>query len=383
MGEPGNVVEILRNQRDVIEREVGFGRLGWGTGQSPTRIYLHRSDGLGNRHTWDEAIEWLKLAATRFKEVFEPRLLALAAPAVSRSRSRTVPRSANASRQARGGAPIGATSPPPEHTLTSPAHANRLSRSDGRSIETCFSRLADRYELAVERPASAYGSAWTLQSQPQAHGEHRYRYAYALWWGDREPLLVDTVAWVPPNPSTGDTQRGRRPTLGYCRNRSQHDWGHGGLLILNLFAYRATDPDALKRVRRDTAVGPHNDQVLTALAPFSAKAVAAWGSRGCLHHRSTEIRQLLPQLQRIIGSADQPTTTAEGEPFHPRRLPITCTLSDHCLLLLSAESPGRARATIVAIRLPERRIAAHVSTTLASGGWIARSAAHALEGVLP
>jgi hypothetical protein len=127
------------------------------------------------------------------------------------------------------------------------------------------------------------------------------------------------------NPSTGDTDNKPRPTLGYCRNRTRLDWNHGGLLILNLFAYRATDPDALYRLPREVCVGSWNDQILLDLAPRCALAVAAWGHRGSLHSRSREVTALLPDLRAVV-NRDGQRTGGGGEPSHPRWLPTTPVL---------------------------------------------------------
>jgi hypothetical protein len=70
-----------------------------------------------------------------------------------------------------------------------------------------------------------------------------YRYAFGRWWGDQD--LGATAVWVLLNPATGDTEQRRRPTLERCITWSR-EAGHAGLVIVNLFAFRATDPRDLR-----------------------------------------------------------------------------------------------------------------------------------------
>jgi hypothetical protein len=181
--------------------------------------------------------------------------------------------------------------------------------------------------LVNERPPSAYGSAWALLSSKQPDGWSRYRYAYALWWDkNARPTLRESVAWVLLNPIGSDSiERRRRPTLGYCRHRTKQ-WGYGGLVIINLFAYRADRPEALDLLPRQDAVGPANDRVLNEVPRACAVTVAAWGGRGSLWQRSQEARRLIDNLH-CVADDEGPVVTGRGEPCHPRRLPARGTLS--------------------------------------------------------
>ncbi|WP_104525490.1 DUF1643 domain-containing protein [Blastococcus atacamensis] len=141
-----------------------------------------------------------------------------------------------------------------------------------------------------------------------------FRYAFGRWWGD--PDLPSTVVWVLLNPATGDTERRRRPTLDRCIGRSR-DMGATGLLIVNLFAYRHTDP----RMIRSTAdpVGPAGDDALRAFTGAAATTVAAWGSHGSWRGRSSHVAPLLADPV-CLG------TTAGGEPRHPLYVPADAPL---------------------------------------------------------
>ena len=132
-----------------------------------------------------------------------------------------------------------------------------------------------------------------------------FRYAFGRWWGD--PDLATTAVWVLLNPATGDTEQRRRPTLERCIWWSRAA-GHTGLVVVNLFAFRDTNPRRLRRVR--DAVGPVNDDVLSVITAAGAQTIAAWGGRGRLGGRSRHVGPLLDSPM-CLG------TTKSGEPRHP------------------------------------------------------------------
>lgn len=96
-------------------------------------------------------------------------------------------------------------------------------------------------------------------------------YRYRLWrgWDAAEP----TVAFVMLNPSTADAER-EDPTIRRCLNFARA-WGYGRLEVVNLFAWRATDPRAL--VTAPEPIGPGNDAAIAAVADASETIVLAWG----------------------------------------------------------------------------------------------------------
>jgi hypothetical protein len=145
-----------------------------------------------------------------------------------------------------------------------------------------------------------------------------FRYAFGRWWKDAD--LATTTVWVLLNPATGDTERRPRPTLGRCIARSR-ELGATGLLIVNLFAFRHTDPKTLRAAV--DPVGPANDEVLRAFTAAAAQTVVAWGSHGALGGRSTEVAPLLTE-PLCLG------TTKHGEPRHPLYVPADAELVPWC-----------------------------------------------------
>jgi hypothetical protein len=128
-------------------------------------------------------------------------------------------------------------------------------------------------------------------------------YRYALWrrWGDA-PL----AAFIGLNPSTADEVQ-NDPTVRRCIGFAK-DWGMGGMIMLNIFAYRATLPDDLKA--QDEPVGAHTDLYICRFAEEAAVVVAAWGVHGEFRQRGEAVAARLARLQ-CLGR------TKHGHPRHP------------------------------------------------------------------
>lgn len=94
-----------------------------------------------------------------------------------------------------------------------------------------------------------------------------YRYRLTRVWDEALPM----VTFVLLNPSTADAAT-LDPTLRRCIHFANRD-GFGGLVIVNLYAFRARHPRVTK-VAADP-VGPDNDQVLAGL---TGTVVAGWGN---------------------------------------------------------------------------------------------------------
>lgn len=134
----------------------------------------------------------------------------------------------------------------------------------------------------------------------------RYRYALTRRWGTGA-----SVAWVMLNPSTADADRDD-PTLRRVTAYSRA-WGFSALTVVNLYAYRATDPRDL--FTAPDPVGPDNDAHVIRAAATSARIVAAWGA----HARADRIAAALalPGMRDLTALA----LTASGQPRHPLYLP--------------------------------------------------------------
>jgi hypothetical protein len=132
-------------------------------------------------------------------------------------------------------------------------------------------------------------------------------YRYSLWrrWG-----AGSYVMFIGLNPSTAD-EVNDDPTIRRCI-RFAKDWGHSGLCMTNLFAFRATDPRDMKAA--SDPVGARNDQTLLSIARNASVVVAAWGAHGGHLKRSA-------QVESLIGSLHALKLTQDGSPSHTLYLP--------------------------------------------------------------
>ena len=99
-----------------------------------------------------------------------------------------------------------------------------------------------------------------------------YRYWLKREWDSELP----TCAFICLNPSTADASTDD-PTL----RRITHfatDWGYGSVWVVNLFAFRSTDPTGLMHI--EDPVGARNNYWLRKITKEAELAVAAWGNLG-------------------------------------------------------------------------------------------------------
>jgi len=139
----------------------------------------------------------------------------------------------------------------------------------------------------------------------------RYRYWLRRSWDSSLPQC----AFVGLNPSTADAKIDD-PTLRRCINFAKR-WGCGSLLMVNLFALRATDPREL--FGADDPIGPRTNLWLRRAKRESQLIIAAWGNGGALQNRHSIAAKLLGNM-RCLG------VTATGMPKHPLYCPKTTPL---------------------------------------------------------
>ena len=141
-------------------------------------------------------------------------------------------------------------------------------------------------------------------------------YRYDLRWRAQEggDFEAEECIFLMLNPSTADAFK-LDPTNRRCfdftkRERAKY------MYVLNIFAYRATDPRDMKS--QDDPIGPENDRLirrgLQRAKENAARFICAWGNHGAHKQRSDEIRQM-------IGDAGVQAYcfgyTKSGEPKHP------------------------------------------------------------------
>lgn len=141
-------------------------------------------------------------------------------------------------------------------------------------------------------------------------------YRYALWrdldplW-EKPPLVV-----IGLNPSTADENQDD-PTIRRCRGFAKR-WGHAGLIMLNLYAVRSTDPKPVFQMGMYAAVGPENNDVVIQVAKqvheAGGRVLAAWGAFHEAGGRALDVRLWLKGAGvplYVLGF------TKDGRPRHP------------------------------------------------------------------
>ncbi len=132
-------------------------------------------------------------------------------------------------------------------------------------------------------------------------------YRYRLWrtWDEDKPPLV----FVMLNPSTADADKDD-PTIRRCMGFARR-LGHGGIVVCNLFAYRATAPEVLSTVA--DPVGPMNDEEIV-VACMARRVVAAWGAEPFARKRAADVTRRLKDAGVALYCLG---VTKEGCPRHP------------------------------------------------------------------
>lgn len=140
----------------------------------------------------------------------------------------------------------------------------------------------------------------------------QFRYALERRWGAGSKFLVMIML----NPSTA-TEIQNDPTVERCERRARM-WGMDGLLVLNIFAFRSTDPKDMKAA--PDPIGPLNDStIMDALAGVEmsgggSQIVCGWGTHGNHLNRSAAV---LAMIERHSITPMALSWTKDGHPQHP------------------------------------------------------------------
>lgn len=154
-----------------------------------------------------------------------------------------------------------------------------------------------------------------------------WRYTLLRTWGS-DP--ANCVVFIGLNPSTAD-ETTDDPTIRRCIGFAKA-WSFDRLVMLNLFAFRATDPQVMKAAA--DPVGPMNNKWIIYHAKRARRVVAAWGVHGEHQERGAKLAQLLAghgvQLE-CLGK------TKAGHPKHPLYLAATTPLEPFALQFADPE----------------------------------------------
>jgi hypothetical protein len=154
-----------------------------------------------------------------------------------------------------------------------------------------------------------------MESDAYISDDLKYRYWLTRVWNSQQPLL----AIIGVNPSTADWRNNDQSILKDIGFASR--LGFGGLLKLNVAAYRETDPRKCRRAI--DPLGPENSvrHLLAYIEHFKpTKVIAAWGKNGNYFVGACEaIMREIPGLYCFGRNND-------GTPRHPLRLPYSIQL---------------------------------------------------------
>ena len=143
-----------------------------------------------------------------------------------------------------------------------------------------------------------------------------YRYLLHRKWGSSGKK----VTWIMLNPSTAD-EKIDDPTIRRCMGFSKQ-FGATELDIVNIFAYRSTDPKNL--YISDDPIGDENDIYILKSIKSSSLVIIGWGNHGKLLNRSDEVvsNLLKPYHDKVFALK----ILKNGEPGHPLYIPYSAEL---------------------------------------------------------
>lgn len=141
-----------------------------------------------------------------------------------------------------------------------------------------------------------------------------YRYELRRVWDPTGPLLE----FVMLNPSTADASTDD-PTIRRCIGFAKR-WGYGGIVVRNLYALRATNPEVLLNYSGD-AYGPRNDRYIA--DDVADCTIVAWGAHAAtLSERAIAVIEVLGFFRPRLFCLG---TNANGSPKHPLYVPASRT----------------------------------------------------------
>ncbi|MEM7722501.1 MAG: DUF1643 domain-containing protein [Pseudomonadota bacterium] len=133
-----------------------------------------------------------------------------------------------------------------------------------------------------------------------------YRYTLTRIWDDTGTRAL----FIMLNPSTA-TEVQNDPTVERCERRAR-TLGFGAFRVLNIFAYRATDPRDMRAAA--DPVGPENDAAILGSLDWADQIICAWGTHGEHLNRG-------PHVEAMLRKADMPLyhlgLSKAGHPKHP------------------------------------------------------------------
>lgn len=134
----------------------------------------------------------------------------------------------------------------------------------------------------------------------------KYRY---ILWRDLPSPTIGTCLFIMLNPSTATATKDD-PTIRRCRSFAERE-GCNRLEVVNLFAYRATNPHQLKLLSREQIFGPLNLRYIHEAVMRADVIIAGWGAHASLHGVDKYVLSTIDKPVYCLGK------TSHGKPRHP------------------------------------------------------------------
>lgn len=134
----------------------------------------------------------------------------------------------------------------------------------------------------------------------------QYRYLLRRTWEATKPRAL----FVMLNPSTADADIDDA-TIRSCI-RLAKALGYGSFEVVNLFAFRSTDPAHLATAAEP--IGPNNDVSIERAVARCDIAICAWGAHPMAERRANEVRSMIRRQRPAVFCLGK---TKAGDPKHP------------------------------------------------------------------
>lgn len=134
----------------------------------------------------------------------------------------------------------------------------------------------------------------------------RYRYMLTRVWDPNGKRAL----FIMLNPSTA-TEVQNDPTVERCERRARA-LGFGAFRVLNIFAWRDTDPRKMRKAA--DPVGPENDAAIVESCDWADQIICAWGTHGEHLARGPAVETLLRGTGKPLFHLG---LSKAGHPKHP------------------------------------------------------------------
>lgn len=165
--------------------------------------------------------------------------------------------------------------------------------------------------------------AGDIRSAAAFSPDRRHRTWLERRWDDAPMGSGHHAAFIGMNPSTAD-ENADDPTVAGCMARARA-WGYGAAVMLNVFAYRATDKQRLLAI--PDPIGAGNDADILRVCAAAGVVVAAWGQPPKpLRGRGGEVAAMLGAHGIALRCF---AVNADGSPKHPLYVRRDAVLIDY------------------------------------------------------